>query len=386
MLIPAKMSAPVSVLLYVVKLCRDNPVRTFSGAELNAAHLFCPLDAVLPGQGANFLSEAAVGHGRNAQKRRGCLAGFLPRFGAVLLLFACSGLLAAGVIYGCSHFNARSSGTDVASGTPPGTAPASPSEVSPSEASPSEAAPSEAVPSETAPPETVPPETVPVTGAVSYEFGTALGERERVADEWFDGAVFLGDSRTEGLQLFGGLAHGDFYWHRGMNVFRADDSKYAYFDSGGEKTTLLGTLRVKKYKAVYLMLGINELGYQEEAYSAALSELVDGIIEAQPEAVIYLQTMPPVNDQKARDFDISPYINTKNVNKFNEAIARIAEEKRVVLLDTASIYRGPDGQLPSELTGDGVHFTSSGYKRWADFLRTHTMEPEEYLKLRDMEE
>ncbi len=331
------------------------------------------------------MSEVAVGHGRNARERRGCLAGFLPRFGAVLLLFVCSGLLAAGVIYGCSHFNARSPGTDVGSGAPhvtsPGASRGSAAPPSPSEASPSGVAPSGAVPSETAP-----PETVPVTGADSYEFGTALGERERVADEWFDGAVFLGDSRTEGLQLFGGLAYGDFYWHRGMNVFRADDSKYAYFDIGGEKTTLLGTLRVKKYKAVYLMLGINELGYQEEAYSAALSELVDGMIEAQPEAVIYLQTMPPVNDQKARDFDISPYISTKNVNKFNEAIARIAEEKRVVLLDTASIYRGPDGQLPSELTGDGVHFTSSGYKRWADFLRTHTMEPEEYLILRDMEE
>ena len=57
----------------------------------------------------------------------------------------------------------------------------------------------------------------------------------------------------------------------------------------------------------------------------------------------------------------------------------------MVLLDTAGVYRGPDGQLPEELTGDGVHFTSSGYKRWADFLRTHTMEPEEFLDLREKE-
>lgn len=317
------------------------------------------------------MSEIVASRASNVGKRRGCLNGFFPEVMAILLILACSGLLAFGVIYGCSRVE----------GLPSAPVPAPSRDTSPPDTAAGHTP--EAAPPDDPAPEDPPAEASPDTGG--YKFGTALGERERVDDSWFDGAVFLGDSRTEGLQLFSGLYHGNFFWHRGMNVFRADDEKYAYFDVDGEKTTLLGTLRAKKYKAVYLMLGINELGYPEEEYAAALAELVDKIIVAQPEAVIFLQTMPPVNDEKAGEYGVSPYVNTENVDKFNLTIAGIALEKRVVLLDTAGVYRGPDGQLPEELTGDGVHFTSSGYKRWADFLRTHTMEPEEFLDLREKE-
>lgn len=220
----------------------------------------------------------------------------------------------------------------------------------------------------------------------AYEFGEPLGESESVEDTFFDSAVFLGDSRTEGLQLFSGLAHGDFYWARGMTVFRADDEKYAKFEVDGQKLTLLGALRAKSYESVYIMLGVNELGYAAESYEKGLSALLDAVIEAQPEAVIYLQTLPPVNDAAARENGLAAYDNNGNVAKFNEVIVKLSREKRVVLLDTASVYREEDGQLPSSLTLDGVHFTSDGYRMWADFLRCHVMDRESYFEGREASE
>ena len=51
-----------------------------------------------------------------------------------------------------------------------------------------------------------------------------LPETEAVEDTYFDGAVFLGDSRTEGLFLYSGLKTGHFYTavggHGGIRVLQ----------------------------------------------------------------------------------------------------------------------------------------------------------------------
>ena len=138
-------------------------------------------------------------------------------------------------------------------------------------------------------------------------------------------------------------------------------------------------MRAKQYAAVYLMLGINELGYSVSSFELALSELVGKIVLAQPEAVIYLETLPPVNDAKARENGLPKYETAANVEKFNQVIVKVAGKERVALLDTAPCLRDSEGQLPEKLTRDGVHFSAGGYVRWSDYLRTHTMEPERYF-------
>lgn len=216
-----------------------------------------------------------------------------------------------------------------------------------------------------------------------YEFGTPLEESEPVEDDsFFDNSVFLGDSRTEGFQLFSSLKHGDFYWARGMTVFRADDEDFRVCEVDGEMYSMTGMLARKQYENIYIMLGVNELGYSAQTYEEGLGKLMDRIIELQPDAVIYLQIMPPLNDAMCRQNGLAAYINNENLAKFNEAIVRVAESKKVVLLNTAEAYAGEDGQLPSELANDGCHFAYGAYGRWADYLRTHTIDRERYFTLR----
>lgn len=217
-----------------------------------------------------------------------------------------------------------------------------------------------------------------------YEFGAPLEESEPVEDDsFFDNAVFVGDSRTEGLQLFSGLKNGTFYWARGMSVFRADHEDYKVFEADGEKLTLVGVLARGEYDAVYIMIGVNELGFGAQAYGEGLAELIDKVIAAQPKAVIYLQLLPPVNDAMCRANGLASYINNDNVAAYNEAITQVAADKRVVLLNTAEVYTGEDGQLPRELANDGCHFVYGEYGRWADYLRSHVIDPERYFYSRE---
>lgn len=202
-------------------------------------------------------------------------------------------------------------------------------------------------------------------------------------DNFFDNAVFLGDSRTGGLEMFGGLKHGTYYWMQGMSVFRADDEGSKVFSIDGENYTLLGTLTQRSYDAVYIMIGVNELGYPVLSYEYGLSEMVDKVLAAQPEAVVYLQLMPPLNDAMCQDNGLAYYINNDNLRRFNEVIRRIAEEKKVVLLNTAEVYTGEDGQLPPELASDGCHFAYGAYTLWANYLRSHVIDRERYFYSRE---
>lgn len=223
-----------------------------------------------------------------------------------------------------------------------------------------------------------PEETTPVVEIPVYQFGTPLEESEQVEDTHFDTAVFLGDSRTEGLQLFGGIRHGDYYWARGMTVFRVDDPNSAIFEIDGEMYTMVGALGQKQYESVYIMVGVNELGYPASSYEEGLGKFIDQVLEAQPDAVVYLQILPPVNEEVALKNGLAAYINNTNIGKFNEAIVRIAAQKKVVLLDTAEVYRDETGSLPANMASDGCHFNFGDYIHWANYLRTHVMDSELY--------
>ena len=233
------------------------------------------------------------------------------------------------------------------------------------------------------------PTQEPTPGSTSlpwpvYEFGVPVKESDPVTDDsFFDNAVFLGDSRTGGLELFGGTKHGTFYWAQGMSVFRTDNEKYKIFSVDGEDFTMVGALGQRSYDAVYIMLGVNELGYSVESYEAGFSNLVDKVIAAQPEAVVYVQIMPPLNDAICQASGLASYINNVNLRKFNEAIQRVAAEKKVALLNTAEVYTGEDSQLPRELTNDGCHFVYRANGLWADYLRSHVIDRDCYFYSRE---
>lgn len=216
-----------------------------------------------------------------------------------------------------------------------------------------------------------------------YTLGTALSEGETVDDSWFEDAVFLGDSRTEGLQLYSGITTGTFFWEWGMSVFKVDDTGHRKVAVNGENMTLMEALSTGTWNKVYIMLGINDLGYPAQSYQKALAEVVDQVREIQSDAVIYLQTMPPVNESMAQANGIAYYINNENVKAFNEAITQVAQEKQVVLLDTASCLTDSQGQLPADMSSDGVHFKKAGYQTWLEYLKCHTISQEDYQAARE---
>lgn len=79
-----------------------------------------------------------------------------------------------------------------------------------------------------------------------------------VDDDWFDDAVFIGDSRTVGLRDYGGLDNATFYASTGLGIYDMWTEKFCEVD--GEKTTLEDALSRRQFGKIYFQIGINEMG------------------------------------------------------------------------------------------------------------------------------
>jgi lysophospholipase L1-like esterase len=188
-----------------------------------------------------------------------------------------------------------------------------------------------------------------------------------VDDTYFDDAVFVGDSRTEGLHLYSGLQHGQYLYAVGATVASVFDK--ATEKTSGGKVPILDALAKKKFSKVYIMLGVNELGWPRISdYYEQYGKLVDRVREINPDAAVVLQSLPPVSAQQEAKHS---YVNNERIAQFNQQIQALAKEKNCTYLDVASVTTGADGCLPPDFSADGVHMTKKGYQAWRTYLEEH---------------
>lgn len=219
------------------------------------------------------------------------------------------------------------------------------------------------------PPPTPAPKPVSESEQESYDYTAPVPQSDPAAEDWFADAAFIGDSLTDGLLLYSGVRGPANLSYKGLTVQSARTDKV--IKSGSGKITPLEALGQKTYGKVYLLLGVNELGwYNDERFYNAYAELIDLVRETQPDAQIYLQTLLPVTAEQSADH---AYINNSKIEVYNSLITTLAAEKEVFLLDTHAALAGEDGALPAEGSTDGVHLTKPYYKIWLEYLRVHTV-------------
>lgn len=193
-------------------------------------------------------------------------------------------------------------------------------------------------------------------------------ESDPVEDDYFADAAFLGDSRTEGFHLYSGLGEGTYFFAVGATV----ESVFTkpVWKTEAEKVPLLDALAAGEYGKIYVMLGVNELGWPKtEQFYEQYGKLIDRLLEDHPEAEVLLQSILPVSaKQEAK----KTYVNNARIDVYNALIRQLAEERGCPYLDVASAVAGEGGCLRAELTFDGVHLNTEGCQVWLRFLRTHT--------------
>ncbi len=117
------------------------------------------------------------------------------------------------------------------------------------------------------------------------------------------------------------------------------------------------------------------MGYpSRETFYQKYTNLINEIQALQPNAIIYVSNIIPVNDAIMKKRGTYDVFNNQVVAEFNTYIHRVASEKNLVYLDLFTYFQNDEGQLPAEASGDGLHLNGTYCKKWADYLRWHTVE------------
>jgi hypothetical protein len=203
------------------------------------------------------------------------------------------------------------------------------------------------------------------TEATEIYEGTKFVE---VDEDYFDDAVFIGDSRTVGLRDYGGLDKATFYASTGLNIYDMWDIKFCEVEGEKEKLTLEDALSRETYGKIYFQIGINEMGRGTlDTFIHMYEQSIEKFKELQPDAVIYIQGIMRVTKEKSESDDI---FNNEGIIARNERIAQLADDEKVFYIDMNEVVCDKEGNLKDSLTFDNLHLYGSKYGIWVDFLKT----------------
>ena len=197
----------------------------------------------------------------------------------------------------------------------------------------------------------------------------ALPENGRVEMSYFDTATFVGDSITQGLELY--KAEG------------IPNAHYCAYKSIGPKQIYDGSIQTRADKTqeipmealvasapdkVYILLGTNAMVAMDDAsllqyYKEMLAQIRASL---HPDVKYYIQSITPVRPDASK-------LNQDRIFLLNHALAQIAQEEGIYFIDLNECLAGDDGFLREDFASrDGYHLNPKGYAAWVEYLATHT--------------
>lgn len=213
--------------------------------------------------------------------------------------------------------------------------------------------------SDTEPSETEPPATEEPQPEYPEGFTT-------VDEDYFSDALFIGDSRTDGLNLYCPVGDAKHYSGTSMTIFKimdASDSAYGY---NGIRALLKGM----QFGKIYIMFGINEAGYDTDYFANTYQKVIDEIRSYQPDAIIYIQSILYVTQKHEANY---PVFSSDGLKEKNARLKAMANDVDIFYLEVNDALNDGTDHLPSDYTGDGVHLKAKYYQLWHDYLLEHAI-------------
>ena len=195
---------------------------------------------------------------------------------------------------------------------------------------------------------------------------------QKMPDQYLDGSLFIGDSRTSTLAVYSGWKTCSFWVKNGISIWEIMEAKIASTNEG-ENLTVRQGLTSKQYTKIYIMLGINELGTgTPRSFYEQYEKVILEMRKLQPGAKIFVQSILHVTDGKDQT---GSYINNKEIDRRNSFLVGINRIDGVYYLDLNTVFDDPKtNKLNPAFSTDGVHLKATQIDKWKSFLLNHGIE------------
>ncbi|MEG2393748.1 MAG: GDSL-type esterase/lipase family protein [Ruthenibacterium sp.] len=226
--------------------------------------------------------------------------------------------------------------------------------------------------------------TAQITGAIgpelqavsAYAAPTAamltMPANGRVDMEYFSDALFIGDSLTQGFQMYAsGISSAHYAAYVGAGPKQMMEG--TVINLNGDTVTAIDEILAAAPKKVYLLLGTNALSsLDDEALLKYYDDFMSYLAPKLPaDTVYYVQGIPPVTAEKSEGD--TNYANTR-IQALDEQLSQLSYKHGWHYLDLYGALADENGNLRAEIVegSDGVHLNGAGYEMWKEYLVTHT--------------
>lgn len=198
-------------------------------------------------------------------------------------------------------------------------------------------------------------------------FAPEVGAFKKGDASYFDDALFIGDSRTAGIRDYGTLKNADYYAVVGLSVYniRKRNAKM-----NGKDVSFETCIKQKQYKKVYITLGFNEVGYNKKQTVKRYKEIIDEVMSAQPEAIIFINANLLVTEKCSRT---DKYSHNPDIIELNNMLAELADGEKIMYIDVNVLFGDGNGNMRNGLSGDGTHVYAKNYALWCEWLKERTV-------------
>ncbi|MEG3970546.1 SGNH/GDSL hydrolase family protein [Microcoleus sp. T2B6] len=124
---------------------------------------------------------------------------------------------------------------------------------------------------------------------------------------------------------------------------------------------------------VFVMIGINDLlrGASDEGILDNQRQIIRDLRWAHPKAQVVVQSILPHSGEQAtwENRDRLLAIPNSRIRAINRRLKEIASSENVLYLNLYPLFADADGNLPTELSTDGLHLNDQGYLVWRSALQ-----------------
>ena len=178
--------------------------------------------------------------------------------------------------------------------------------------------------------------------------------------EFFSDDLFIGDSISTGLFLYGFLDKHNVFAEVGLNPESALTKQI-------DGVTCIQKTAAMQPRNIYIMLGTNGLAYMDGSYMAnKMAELTAALETACPTADIYVITIPPVTaEHEAKGNE-----TMELVNFYNSKLSELCAQGGYDCIDLCSLLQDEKGYLSSDYAEeDGLHFKGAAYIAMLNYVQ-----------------
>ncbi len=187
------------------------------------------------------------------------------------------------------------------------------------------------------------------------------GGKETSDEVYLGQSMFVGDSRTHAMDLYGYLDISQTIAEDGLCHNTALTKAFA--DLGdGNRYTMSEALAMKQPKRVFVGFGINGISYMsEDEFFSDYRTVINQIKSACPDADIIIESILPVSQYFSSN---NPGMDNETIVLYNHKLQDLADEMGVYYIDTAKSVRDDFGALDAQYAApDGLHLVANAYEQ-----------------------